>query len=175
MYIGDFNRQLDYLYKLIKIINVQNLTQACTHVVFPVYIICRYKFTCVITQVVSCCLYREFLIRNSQFVHIHTNFLMFPLGECKLSQHDSGVPDVCESEERPAPLPPGSPWREGGHDGSQRVRQPPSELQVRRAFKFVAASFCRLLIFFYGSWRCNLVDLHLCVMNKDCFIIHLGC
>ncbi|XP_061163196.1 short transient receptor potential channel 4-associated protein-like isoform X2 [Saccostrea echinata] len=27
MYIGDFNRQLDYLYKLIKIINVQNLTQ----------------------------------------------------------------------------------------------------------------------------------------------------
>lgn len=43
MYIGDFNRQLDYLYKLIKIINVQNLTQACTHVVFPVYIICRYN------------------------------------------------------------------------------------------------------------------------------------
>ncbi|KAJ8302972.1 hypothetical protein KUTeg_019368 [Tegillarca granosa] len=28
MYIGDFNRQLDYLYKLIKIINVQNLTQS---------------------------------------------------------------------------------------------------------------------------------------------------
>lgn len=27
MYIGDFNKQLDYLYKLIKIINVQNLTQ----------------------------------------------------------------------------------------------------------------------------------------------------
>ncbi|KAK3086456.1 hypothetical protein FSP39_018709 [Pinctada imbricata] len=27
MYISDFNRQLDYLYKLIKIINVQNLTQ----------------------------------------------------------------------------------------------------------------------------------------------------
>ncbi|ESO95002.1 hypothetical protein LOTGIDRAFT_215160 [Lottia gigantea] len=27
LYIGDFNRQLDYLYKLIKIISVQNLTQ----------------------------------------------------------------------------------------------------------------------------------------------------
>lgn len=27
MYIGDFHKQLDYLYKLIKIINVQNLTQ----------------------------------------------------------------------------------------------------------------------------------------------------
>ena len=27
MYIGDFHRQLDYLYNLIKTINVQNLTQ----------------------------------------------------------------------------------------------------------------------------------------------------
>ena len=35
MYIADFKRQLDYLYKLIKIINVQNLTQVGVYPSYP--------------------------------------------------------------------------------------------------------------------------------------------
>lgn len=46
-------------------------------------------------------------VRKSQIALFYTKFLLFPSGECKLSQHDAGVPDVCESEERPASLPPG--------------------------------------------------------------------
>ena len=41
MYIGDFSRQLDYLHKLITIIDVQNLTQVCMKLILKLSLFCK--------------------------------------------------------------------------------------------------------------------------------------